>query len=674
MLPYLAVLLLPLIALAVVLRAGPLAEHVRRVIESEFSRQLDREVSIADASVALSGRVMLREVVVEDRDGSPLLEVPEVTARVGREGSWLPILSGPADVREIKLVRPELSLRRDANGRLSIEDLLAREAEKPSRFRAHVVVQDGRLVFMDESRGHLATVVESADFTLRYPEPTRSVFSLKAKGVKGAFASLEMQGETDGETGETSISGAISDVDLAYALARLPEMGVVSVSAGRADVQGRLVLGGSGPSDEAEYEVAATVRGGEVRFPWLREPAKEVNGEVRLADGEVHLAGVVGRVGSTRVSVEGVIANLQAPRLGLEVSAYGISHSQLRTLVPTLALPPGLHLSSPLHITARVEGPVSDLGVSGSGRAPVIEFRGVLWNDVAASFEYSNGRLRLRNLRAHGSPRQVAGDLVVDWRTGRSRLQGNIELIDVPLPMLAQMAGIDGTGLSGRASVKATAKSDGEHLLAGEFQVHEAVVKGLPLGSAEGEFELAGERLSIHRGVVTGSMGTGSVSGAASLGGDFEVEARFSSLDLGIIGAAIGRPEISGGSAAELRASGNSRALSGSGWLDLGPGEIAGKAFRSLRARVDVSPARLQVSDLVLLIGEGEYRSESLKLTNWLTGWERARMEGGLEVKGAAVADWLPREYAAGAPEGRVDGGIAVSGTPIDPRLRLNLT
>ncbi|MCJ7822191.1 MAG: DUF748 domain-containing protein, partial [Armatimonadetes bacterium] len=383
LLPYLAILALPVIALVVFLRAGPLAEHLRKVLESEFSRQLGREVTVARASISLSGRVTLYDVVVKDPDGSALLTAPEVNARVGREGSWLPLLSQPTEVRGVTLVRPEVSLTRSASGKLSIDDLLTRQAGEPSRFRGDIVVQDGRLVFVDEEQGGVTTVIEGANLKVQYPEAGRTTFSLEAEGSEGAFARLKVKGETDSEAGTTRVRGSVADVDAVYALARLPTIRAFDVSAGRTDVEGEVTLGkpsAGGPG--ISYDVKLDVRDATVKFPWIRQEITGVKGRVRLADGDVHLSDLSGAVADAPITASGVIENLASPNLNLDVAVTSIRYPQVRALFPSIMLPVGLVLPAPLRINARVEGPASDVKVTGEGTVRVIKFRAIPWNDL----------------------------------------------------------------------------------------------------------------------------------------------------------------------------------------------------------------------------------------------------------------------------------------------------
>ncbi|MCJ7821775.1 MAG: AsmA family protein, partial [Armatimonadetes bacterium] len=126
LLPYLVILVLLVVAAIVLLQTGPLAERLRKSVAEEFSHQLGREVSIGKASLTVSGRVVLREVVVKNEDGSVLLNAPKVEAWVGSEGSLIPLLSKPTQVRAVRLTGPEVNLTRASGGEWSISDLLAR--------------------------------------------------------------------------------------------------------------------------------------------------------------------------------------------------------------------------------------------------------------------------------------------------------------------------------------------------------------------------------------------------------------------------------------------------------------------------------------------------------------------------------------------------------------------
>ena len=666
-------LLLLVFAAVVILRAGSLAEHLRNVIASEFGRQLDREVTIASASFTLSGRVALREVVVRNRDGSVLLKAPEIDARVGRQGSWLPLLSGPTEVHEVTLIGPAATVKRGADGQWSVTDLFERERKEPSRFRGDVFVEGGSLTVIDEGRGGPATTIEGIDLSVRYPQPGSMVFTASSDGNEGAFEQLELRGRVESETGITEVEGSISGLHLPWALERASVTEVVQVSGGRGDVKGKVTLRGQNPAERrVSYDVGVRVSEAEVAFPWLRRPAQQVAGKLRFVDGDIHLHDVSGTIADAPVNAQGTIADLASPSVDLKLSASGIRYTQLRALFPSLALPVGLTLTSPLQVVARVEGPASDVRVTGEATMRAMKFRAIPWRDLVGTFEYSGGHLKITGLRAHGSPRQLEAELELDLSKARPEVRGSGSLTNVPLPMLAEMAGLDPTGLAGTVQMKASGQMDGERFAAAQFEVTGAVVKGVDLGVVTGEIGFSGETIKLRDCRIAGPAGEGTVNGQFSLGGAYQVEAWFSSLDLSALGAAFTVEGVSGRCCARVQSAGQLSEGRARGWFELGPGEVQGRQFERLGARFLVSPERVAISDLRLLLGAGSYEGE-FAVDNWQAGVGRAQVQGRLDVAGAQVRDWLKPEYSGFAPEGTVDGRVRVEGGLSDPSATLDL-
>ena len=671
LLPFIAILLLGVAAVVVFLRAGPLADHLRNLIASEFSQQLRRDVSIGSVALTLSGQVTLRDVVVRNEDGTPLLKVPEVQARVGREGSLIPLLSKPTEVRSVRLVGPELKLTRGRNGKLNVSDLFEGR-EEPSRFRGSVDVENGRITFVDEAAGGLVTTIEGADVTVRYPSASEMIFRIEVPENQGAFESLEVRGESRSDTGETRLTASVKGLDLPYGMARIPGAGVVAVSGGQADVECKLRFGGGEEKQESlSYEVEAQVSGAEVAFPWLRRPAKGVAGTLRLADGDLRFEGVTGTVAEAPMTLEGEIRDLSNPILELDITAVGIRYPQLRALLPGLAIPAGLLLPSPLRVEAKVEGPASDVTVTGTATVKMVKFRAIPWHDLVGRFEYSHGRLKIRGIRTHGSPRTLEAEVDVDLRQGAPRVEGAITLMNVPLSVLAAMAGIEGD-FEGTVEAKVKGRVDGRSVVEGTVEVVGAKVHGVDLGRLAGEFEYADGSIRLRRVAVQGPTAQGMLEATFSLGGAYEVTAQLESLDLSAIGPAVKLRGLNGRCCARIEAAGEVRAGTAAGQAVLGPGELQGRPFERLSAGFTVSPTRAELRDVELSLGAGRYTGE-LVVDGWRGPAEKSRIAGRVEVAGAEVAEWLPPRLGALMPKGVVEGSVELGGTVADPSAVVDL-
>ncbi len=670
LLPFIAILALLVIAVLVFLKAGPLPDYVRGVIASEFSKQLGRDVTIGRASLALSGEVALHDLLIRNQDGTPLLKVSRVDALVGSEGSLIPLLSGATNVRSVRLVRPELNLTRLPTGELNVNDILERSREAPSKFQGSVEIEDGRITFVDEANDGLATSISGIDVSVEYPEPGRAVFTVTAPENEGAFGMLKVQGESRLEAGATRVEYSAADVSLPYVLARFPSAAVGKVPAGRADVRGKVAFR-AGEEGQPSYDVQIVLTDTEVAFPWLRRPLLGVRGRLGIADGVVELHDIAGTLADAPVTINGSIRGPSDPTLALTVTASEIRYPQIRALFPDLALPATLLLPSPLRVTASVEGPASDVSVAGEATMELIEFRAVPWRKIATSFKYRGGQLNLHG-RGQGSPRRFEADVDLDLTRPRPKAAGTVSLVNVPLAVLATMAGVQGD-FEGIVEATVQGKVDGASDLSGHVRITEASLQGIMLGDVEGEFNYSDGTMRLPLLRVDGPAARGTLKAEFSASGDYTIdEARFAFVDLSEVGPAVRLEGLRGQCCAHVTATGQLTKGSIEGHFSLGPGEVQGRPFDELTANFAVSPASAAVRDIELRMGAGRYQGE-IEVGDWRGAPEHARVSGRLDVVGVGVADWLPRPLKAAAPEGVVSGAVVIDGTLADPVVELDL-
>ncbi len=662
------ILALLVVGVIVLLQAGPFVERLRKSVEQEFSHQLGRDVSIGKASLTISGRVLLRDVVVKNKDGSVLLDSPEVEAWMGSPGSVIPLLSKPTEVRAVRFMEPEVNLTRASSGEWSIGDLLAHRKKAATRFRGTITVQDGHVTVVDGTRGGQTTTIEKADASVKFPTADKTVFTLTAPENEGRFSSVRVSGESDGKTGRTRLKFKAEGANVPYAVERIPGTGSFTVASGLAEADGELAFGGK---EDFEYQVKAEVSEAEVAFPWLRRPVKSAAGKVELAEGNLRFAEVTGTVADAPIELSGQITALSAPTLDLDLSVTGIRYPQLRALFPKIAFPAGLLLPSPMQVKTKIEGPVSDVKVSGDATVRVVKFRAIPWHDMVGKFEYHDKRLKIWHLRAHGSPRQLEAEIEVDLREG-AKAQGNVALVNMPLSVLAEMAGIKGD-FRGTAQANVRARFDGGRNVAGDFEVKGAWVNGLNLGWITGEFVYRDGLVELKRVRVRGPTAEGAAEASFSVSGAYHLEAQLSSLDLSALRPAVKMSGLRGTCCARLEATGRVKEGSTWGQMELGPGELQGRPFDRLTANFRFTPAQAELSNIVLISGKGRYEGE-LKAANWRGSPEQARLSGQVVVKGAQLKEWMPPIYAQYAPEGAADGTVQFGGTLADPSLTADLT
>ncbi|MFB3882652.1 MAG: translocation/assembly module TamB domain-containing protein [Armatimonadota bacterium] len=663
-LPLLALLALVVIAAIVLLQPGPLAEHLRKVVQTELAKQLGRPVSIRHASVTVTGAVVLRDVVIKNEDGSPLLKAPVMEARIGGLRKALRGSAG-IEVRSVHLDRPQLELVRRPDGSWSVSDLIERTGKKPGAFRATVTADDARIKLVDHTRGGQTTSIENVRVSLKQPSAGRTQFRIRAGANEGILDSLDVRGETDSSTNNSKIGGKVVGLSVPYAVERVPGMSFLTASAGVADVDGKLSFGGSDGDSKLSYDATAELRDAEVGFPWLRRPIKGIAGKLELADGDFTFDGMTGTVEGAPVQLDGQILDVPQANFALDLTVTGIRYPQLRALFPRVAFPAGLLLPSPMRVQAKIEGPAGQVKVSGEATVKVVKFHAIPWHDLAGKFEYQNGRLKISKLRAHGSPRRFEADIEIDFRNG-ARATGTAALVNIPLSVLAETAGIKGDFRgTAKANIRGATADGGT--LSGDFTVDAAAVQGVELGRLSGRFTYRQGGVALTGVRIRGPTAEGVINTAnISLSGGYSLHADLARLNLGAAGAMLSIGGLRGQCCARIQASGQIRAGRASARVVLDTGEIQGRRFDSLSARVNLTREEARLTNVVFL--SGAVRGEGqLTVSGWRLPRERAQVRGRLVAAGIPLAELLPRPPERLSVSGVLRGTADISGALSSP-------
>jgi len=672
LLPYIALVLVASIVVAFLWRAGPLRRQLRATITEQLKRQTNRDVAVGDVGISPTGQVVIRDLTIRNKDGSVLLIAPEAAVRLGRPLSLLSPSTAAGSLRAITLRKPEITVIRDVSRRWNIEDLLQRKPEAPSKFAGDVIIDGGRITVVDQARG-ASTTIEDVDLNVQQPGPGQIRFTFHARGAEDSFDSLDASGTSDSNARTTDVSGKISDMDMGYAFARLPELKFMAISAGRANVTGQLKLTPQTPQTlGAGASVEAEVTRAEISFPWLKRPVKDVKGTVRFADGDIHLDGVAGTVSGAPVEASGTVSRIQSPQLDITFKTWGLRLPQLKQLMPKLLAPVTLALPSPLTIDGHATGTAADPVVRGTGRVKVIKFRLLPWHDAVADFTYTKGKLRIENLHAHGSPRKLSADITIQWQPGApTRTTARFELANVPVRDLMKMIGIEGLAFEGTASFTGTASLAAPQSVSGHFVVKNAATRGLRLGDVSGDLEYSDHSAIIRRGRIDGDLGRGKFAASIIFPDKYSLDADFADFDLSALAGVIGASQLTGRFPLTIRAAGPIRGTRSSGSIELGPGQAQGRAFQFVRANFDLTLRRLKLANVTGRLHRGT-AAGSLEIGEWQRLAQRAPIAGRFTFDDVALGDWIPLQYSVFLTSGSASGSAELSGTVSDPVLVLD--
>ncbi len=190
----------------------PGLDQYRGTIAARLSHEFGQPVSIGGIGGSWDGwnpRVKLTDVAIRDGarpEGAPLLSLPAVNFVV----SWTSILARDLRLRSLAIDRPELTVRRDAQGRFHIAGIEVDPgahaasptfAEWLSRQR-EIVVSHARLVWQDDLRNAPPLALERVQFRLEQ-SLTGVRFGLVGSPPPELASPLDLRGEV--------VAGSLSD-------------------------------------------------------------------------------------------------------------------------------------------------------------------------------------------------------------------------------------------------------------------------------------------------------------------------------------------------------------------------------------------------------------------------------------------------------------------------------
>lgn len=188
-------------------RSQTVMAGARDTISGQLSSALGGEVAIGRVEIAAINKLVLHEVFVRNELGQEVLRCSSVRVTF----SPVALLMGKATVQAVKtleLDRPEMSLRRGADGRWNIQNMIERAGQDGPRFGGVVAVQGGTLaVAMPEGELELAAI----DGEINLVHKDKTAVMLSARCGEERFTAAGCFGD-DG-SGAVEINGSGLSID-----------------------------------------------------------------------------------------------------------------------------------------------------------------------------------------------------------------------------------------------------------------------------------------------------------------------------------------------------------------------------------------------------------------------------------------------------------------------------
>ncbi|MQA37597.1 YhdP family protein [Rugamonas aquatica] len=178
----------------------PNIDHYKGDIEQAASQAVGNRVTISRIYASWKGlrpSLFLGDVVLHDQQGKQALALPSVSATV----SWWSVLAGAVRFDSLELVRPELDVRREADGRLLVAGIYI-DPKRPSDGKGtdwllsqrEIVIREGRLQWTDLQRAAPPLALDGLTIVLRN-QWLHHQFALKATPPSALAAPLDVRAD-----------------------------------------------------------------------------------------------------------------------------------------------------------------------------------------------------------------------------------------------------------------------------------------------------------------------------------------------------------------------------------------------------------------------------------------------------------------------------------------------
>lgn len=608
-------------------RLVPAIADLDAVISSELQSQLGRRVSIESARLVSRGRVVITGLRVA-QGGSFASGTLLTVRRVVVDLNLLPLLTGTGSVtgsvRRLTLIAPDLTLVRGKTGEWNIDDLLQRPPVPPNqRFAGVVVIRSGRLTVRDYSslltRQPAVNTVEAISGAGDFSAVLAAQIRLSGRGAQARVGRLSLRGAFGlGDPTLTNMTARISGADAGYWLDYFSTAEAWALRGGRLDGIAHLTRTAAGSLRERGN---AAITGAVITSPHLDIPLRGVQADVSFVGASIRLTADALLRGSP-IRASGTIVT--GRRVSLRVTSRRMDPLTLQQAVRAIPDLPDSRWPAPMSLDAAVFGPADAPDVRATISIPRAVVYGVPASGITASGSYSDGTIRISDLRAEVARGTGRLSAAVSLPTGRVTARGtlkNVSLADMPLPAPSRLSGrTDATfslewlrGLrsgriaalvtSGRAGSLAfsratvTASLTGPRTADAVVRIAEGAIAGVPVESARASLALRGSTVAITQAIIRTASGVIRTSGAVSTTGALNLAVNAEGVSLAALLGPFGYREVTGITDLNGRLTGTLASPVLTGAVSSRDGRIYGVAFDSLRGRLTATPRHVLLTD-----------------------------------------------------------------------------
>jgi hypothetical protein len=326
------VALLVLVLVALASRAAYIwtsPEVVRQLVLKQLEAFFpDCQIEIGSAHVRLLGGVSINEVRIRKKnaDQGEMIYLPRIIAEPDKHE----LASGEWTLRKLTLLRPRITIIRDAQGKWNVDGLIAFDQKASGDLLPTIVMQQGSVVIVDGLNGNKSLRVEIEDVALSILPKENGDISVELAGSSELCRTAKIKGSINQQTRQFHATITIEEISIQQFVKQLSRSQQwrtigeqLSECTGKAKIDLTLSYMPSTNSstfriEDLKHDLSLWIKDAVVKHEWLPEPLDKVNLAMRLRDGQLIIDHMTACAKKMEVDLRARLNPLRIPTHGHE--------------------------------------------------------------------------------------------------------------------------------------------------------------------------------------------------------------------------------------------------------------------------------------------------------------------------------------------------------------------
>lgn len=668
LLTYLPVLMMLVISSIHVARQVELVlSDARSLLSDQLSAQFGRQVVVREATLLPLGTAVVKGIQIAeagDLDRGNLLTAETVIVKYDLR-AVLFRAAGASGIRTIDVHDPVIHLVRRPDGSLNIFELLRPKPGAPRPpFRGVVRLRNARATFVDLKTLPLSPSVmgrakpfslHSLDLTYNAQRYPLLKFAGTALGDAATLKSTSFAGTYNPSLRSLKLDISTVDASAPFVAHLTTISRYVDVRSGK--VTGTLGLSTEFPLRGLPYMTGfATISGAEVLVPGMQSSVRSLSGRVLLS-GRSAALDLTGMLGGTRARAAGTVANFQAPKLNLSISAPRVDVAGLLRSFGIRGIPPHLGIQGLGNVAATITGTRAAPSARTAATIASLSAFGYTAADIRLEAQYQRGTIFLNSIdfRIDGARVWASGSL---GTTGSRIVSLDGTIRDFPLRILNVPPG---TRLTGTADADfAVSGTTSAPTVRADARISKGSIGGVPFTGASVELTYDSGRRTGSGSLVANAAGGLIVAQGRGSPRRVDVSYRIEAANIANIAGLLKQPDLSGILYSSGTISGDPRDPMASGVLEVFRGRY--QDYELDYARVAYSGDRQGVT---VRSGVARAFPAEVRFSGRASGLDTARIDfaGDAEVRRLQIQKLMELTGKEADIKGTAEGDFAFTGT-----------